>query len=125
MLQLTTVLFLITFSTLAVIHVIAIELFLYWHYFWFDIPMHVFGGVVVSLGLFTLRDLRIFPNKLLKPIPVLLLVVVVALIWEGYEVLIGIPILADYPIDTAIDIAMGLLGGYAGYIIGNSLRNLR
>jgi len=125
MLQLTTILFLITFSLLAVLHTVASKLFLYWHFWWFDIPMHAFGGIIVSLGLFTLRDLHIFPNRLLKLLPVLSIVVLIALVWEGFELIIGTEMLSDYFVDTITDLCMGLLGGYIGFHVGNSLRNLR
>jgi hypothetical protein len=124
MLQLTTILFLIAFSTLAVIHALALALSLYWHFWWFDIPMHMFGGVIVALGLFTLRDLRIISNRFLKLIPVLTFVFIVALVWEGYELLIGIPMESDYAIDTLADLTMGLLGAIVGYVIGIKLRVL-
>jgi hypothetical protein len=125
MLQLTTIFFLIAFSVLAVIHNIAMQLFLYWHIWWFDIPVHTLGGIVVALGFFALRDLRIFPNAWLKPVPVLALVLGVALLWELFELVAGIPNAGDYAIDTSIDVTVGVLGGFVGYIIGNSLRNLR
>lgn len=125
MLQLTTIVFLIAFSTLAVLHNIAIHLYLYWSVWWFDIPMHFFGGVIVALGFFTLRDLKLFPNNWLRPVPILLLVLAVAGIWEFYEVFIGIPMLEDYIFDTSLDLVMGLLGGVFGFMVGNSLRKLR
>lgn len=125
MLQLTTILFLITFSVFAVVHTIATKLFLYWHFWWFDLPMHAFGGVMISLGLFTLRDIHLFPNSQLKPFPVLLISLLVALLWEGFEWFIGVPLLSDYMLDAGIDITLGLCGGYIGYLVGNSLRNLR
>jgi hypothetical protein len=124
MLQLTTILFLIAFSTLAVVHSIALTLSLYWRVWWLDIPMHIFGGIIVALGLFTLRDLKIIPNRFLKLGTVLVLVFCVALVWDGYEILIGIPIENDYVIDTSIDLIMGLLGAGLGYIIGTKLRVL-
>lgn len=125
MLQLTTIVFLIAFSVLAVIHVIAIKLYLYWQILWLDIPMHFLGGIVVALGLYTLRDLQIFPNKFLKLLPVMLLVLCVAIAWEVYELMTGITTLADLYGDTIADIIMGLSGGLVGFFVGNSLRNLR
>jgi hypothetical protein len=125
MLQLTTIVFLIAFSVLAVIHNLAIQLYLYWHIWWLDIPVHAFGGAIVALGLFTLRDLKMFPNSGLRPLPVIAIVIGVALIWEAYEVAIGLPMLEDYIFDTVLDVCMGLGGGIIGYVIGNSLRKLR
>ncbi len=124
MLQLTTIFFLISFSMLAGIHYIAGHLFLYWRLPWFDIPMHLFGGMVVALGFFALRDLRLFRDSFLRPVVVVALVLGVALIWELFEVVIGMPIDAGYVLDTGTDICMGLLGGYLGYFVGNSLRSL-
>lgn len=125
MLQLTTILFLIAFSTLAVIHHIAIKLYLYWRLPWFDIPMHAFGGVIVALGLYTLRDLKLFPSKFLKPLPILGFVLVIALLWEAFEFFTGIPIVGNYYVDSVSDVAIGLIGALIGYFIGNSVRGLR
>jgi len=101
------------------------HLFLYWHIWWFDILVHTLGGVVVALGLFALRDLRVFPNTWLRLIPVTALVICIALIWEGFELVAGIPNAGNYVTDTLIDVAVGVFGGVLGYFIGNSLRNLR
>ena len=124
MLQLTTIFFLIAFSLLAVIHYLALQLYLYWRLEWFDIPMHLFGGAVVALGIFTLKDLRIIPKTWLSLRFVLLLVLLVAGVWELFELYTGIPIDNSYYFDTALDIIMGLAGGYVGYIVGKSLHRL-
>ncbi|MFT5849727.1 MAG: hypothetical protein ACI9H6_000542 [Patiriisocius sp.] len=125
MLKLPTVFFLISFLILAVIHIIALQLSLYWAFSWFDIPMHFFGGAVVALGIFTLNDLRIVvPDRWLYTIPVVLLVILVAMVWEVYELLIGIPIEANYVVDTVVDLVLGALGGLVGYSIGTSIKKL-
>lgn len=125
MLQLTTIIFLISFSLLAVLHIIALELFLYWRYVWFDLPMHMLGGAVVALGIFTLYDLRLrIPRSFLTPRKVLACVFLVACMWEVFEVLIGIPIDETYVLDTTFDLVMGLFGGYMGFIVANNIRNL-
>jgi len=125
MLKLPTIIFLITFSFLAGMNFLAVELFLYWRFWWFDIPMHFIGGVTVALGLFTLHDLRlVIPARYLQLVPVLSLVFVVAMSWEAYELFIGIPIESDYVIDTLTDLCMGTLGGLVGYSIGTSLNKL-
>ena len=125
MLKLPTIFFLISGSILAVVHYISLELFLYWHYRWLDIPMHALGGAVVALFIFTVKDLRPkYPARLLYPIPVLLLLFLVAMAWEVYEIGIGIPIEDDYEIDTITDLIMGMLGGIIGYIVGYSVSSL-
>lgn len=125
MLQLTTIIFLIAFSLLAIIHAIALTLSLYWHFLWFDIPMHAFGGMIVALGFFTLRDLKLFPNASLRITRILFLTFAIAVIWELFEYFAGVPIDSNYAFDTSLDITMGLLGACIGFYIGTSLRNLR
>lgn len=124
MLQLPTIFLLVAFSFLAVMHFIALQLFLYWRYWWFDIPMHLLGGAVVALGIFTLVDLRIFPQSVLRIGVVMLLVMLVAVIWEVYEVAIGVPIDGDYAIDTATDLIMGFFGSIIGFLVGTSIRKI-
>lgn len=125
MLQLTTIFFLISFSLLAVIHVIAIELYLYWHFFWFDIFMHLFGGAVVALGLHTLADLRIIKRVYLKTGTVLFLVFLIALLWELFEFSAGVPIESDFILDTTSDLLIGLCGAYIGHKLSIRLLHLR
>jgi len=125
MLRLPTIFFLISFSLFAVIHVIALQLFLYWHYLWFDIPMHFLGGIIVALGVFTLHDLKVFvPSRYLTPVAVVLMVVIVALVWEVFELYIGTPIEENFVIDTLTDLGMGILGGLIGYSIGTNIKKL-
>lgn len=110
---------------MAIVHVLAIELSLYWTYLWLDIPMHLLGGAVVALGMFTAHDLiRDFPVRLLYPIPVLLVVLMVSLGWEVFEIYAGVPIEANFAGDTIVDLVMDMLGGIVGYIIGYSLSSL-
>ena len=125
MLQLPTIFFLIAFSMLSILHNLAIGLFLYWHLWWFDIPMHAFGGMIVALGFFVLNDLRIFPPVLLQIIPVTALVLCVALVWEAFELIAGVEIIGHYVIDTTVDITAGLVGGVIGFYVGKSLDTLK
>jgi hypothetical protein len=124
MLQITTIVFLISFSLLAVLHSIATKLYLYWHIWWLDMPMHAFGGAIVALGLFTLRDLRIIPNGFLRFLPVMGTLLLIALSWEAFELIVGTPVIGNYFTDTLSDLACGLCGGAAGFFIGKRLREL-
>jgi len=125
MLKLPTIFFLISASVLLVIHVLSLELFLYWKYLWLDIPIHALGGAVMALLFFTVHDLfPKYPTRLMYPIPVLLLVLLIALAWEVFELRAGIPIEEDYEIDTIVDLIMGMLGALMGYIVGYSMSTL-
>lgn len=123
MLQIPTILFLISFTVLAALHNLAIWLYLYWRLPWLDIPMHALGGVVVALGVYTLRDLRVLPMTWLSTFVVLGIVCVVAIVWEMFEFYAGVPFAADYYPDTALDIVMGLAGGFIGHYMGKKMSN--
>lgn len=120
-----TIVLVVSFITFALIHKLGLALALYWHFWWFDMPMHFFGGVIVALGLYVLVDFR-FPgvDRLLRPIQFLLAVFTVTVAWELFELWAGIPIESDYLLDTGIDLTLGLLGGSFGYILGRALARI-
>ena len=119
---LPVVFFLISASVLAMIHIISLELFLYWQHLWLDIPVHMLGGATIALGIFAIHDLiPKFPSRLLYPIPVLLLVLVASLAWEVFEIKAGVPIEANFKVDTMIDLIMDMLGGVIGYVVAYSI----
>lgn len=111
--------FFITLITLAVIHTVATEFFLYWRYTWFDIPVHVLGGVCVALGISILPFFKIvLPQKYTTLVSYLLIVLMVGATWEIFEYCAGISLIAyeDFFIDTGIDLGMDLVGGVLGYL---------
>lgn len=87
-------------------------------------PVHFFGGAIVALGLYTMKDLRFISSEWLSVLKVLAFVLFVAAVWEVFELYAGVPIDEHYLIDTTIDILMGLGGGYVGYFVGKQLHNL-
>lgn len=111
-------LFLIAGSILAVVHVLAIELYLYWRYPWMDWPMHFLGGIVVVLAIFTVASLRDWvSDHWLRFLSVMSMVATVAVAWEIYEVIIGTPRASNYALDTSVDLLLGLVGGAVGFYI--------
>lgn len=125
MISTRTIVFLTTFATLAALHNLAIALSLYWHFWWFDMAMHGFGGVVVALGLYTVRDLNLpLPRWCLALPGCMLTILIVTLIWETFELWAGIPIQNDFAVDAVTDIVMGLSGGLLGYYLGRRLGEL-
>ncbi|MCA9365332.1 hypothetical protein KC723_00395 [Candidatus Kaiserbacteria bacterium] len=122
--KLTTLLFLISGITMAIIHGIALELSLYWVYQPLDIPMHFLGGAVSALLVFTLRDLGIpgasyVASSLTRT---MIFVILVMLSWEGFEVVFDIMVEGNYLTDTVIDLVMGFLGGMVGYLVASRIQ---
>lgn len=114
---------LITSSVLAVAHILALELYLYWHYPWFDLVTHFLGGVTIAL-LWQWFCLVCDSGQVIgKDILVTLgVVLVVAVGWEVFELAIGRPVLEDFWTDTILDLVLGL-GGGAVVLLGKCVRN--
>lgn len=126
MVKLNTTLFLLAGMVLAVLHYFSLELYLYWRYLWLDIPMHFLGGIVVALGYLTLRDFfTSWSASLFTLYKTLAVVILVAITWEVFEVLIGVVFEEDrYVIDTLTDLFLGVTGGALGYYLGNRVGQL-
>ena len=100
-------------AALAVLQLIAVAHYLYWQYAWFDVPMHLLGGIAIATFLVAIllsRRPRIFS--------VLFALALIA--WEVFEYVFGIPREANYVFDTALDFLMGTLGGIAVYGIART-----
>lgn len=118
-------LLLISLATLAVIHIISIELYLYWQIWWLDIMMHLFGGAIIAFGVFTLYYFRILRLKRSPSLLVVMsLVALIAVSWEIFQYVITVELPNDYVLDTMTDIICGVVGGALGYIIGKRLQDL-
>ncbi len=97
---------------IACLHVIAAWLYLYQIVSWFDIPMHLLGGVAVALAYFT-----VFGGTNKSIIRAIVFVFIVGVLWEIFELSFGITFLSDgaaYVFDTAKDLTMDIIGGYIG-----------
>jgi hypothetical protein len=106
--------FTLTFATLvAFLHLLAIQYYLYWLIWWYDIIMHFLGGVVVAsfTGWFTF-DLVKRLGQYKYFILVLGIFLVVAVLWEIFEYSVGFTYRAfgSYKFDTTKDIIVGLIG---------------
>lgn len=89
--------------------------------------MHFFGGAVVALGFFTLKDfIRDIPDRLQYFVPIISGVIVIALSWELFEIIVGTPVVteAGYGWDLILDLIMGTIGGFVGFIVGHNIRKL-
>ncbi len=83
--------------------------FLYWRYEWFDVMMHFLGGLTIGVLLVAL--LRKF-----RPFTFIILFILVAVGWEVFEYMFGVPHKANYVFDTSLDFVMDVLGATAAYV---------
>ena len=99
---------------LYVLHVSAIDDYWYLYYPYFDIPMHILGGVCLALSaFFILKDSK----------HIIILTIIGGISWEIFEVYFNI---AGYPVssilykmDTAKDIANDTLGAVLVWVTLN------
>ncbi len=107
--------------SVAVLHKIALSLFLYWNVWWFDIMMHFLGGALISLiTLFFIYDLRFLNFKVKNKIVIFSAAVgmtlIIGLSWELWEIYVGfIDIYVDGP-DSFLDLITDVLGAIAAYL---------
>jgi hypothetical protein len=117
--------FLSALLTLAIVHNVATTFFLYWKYLWFDIPMHLLGGLCVALGISILPFFRIhLPHRFGTIWGYLFVVIIAGIVWEWFEVVADISVFDEtFILDTSLDLLMDVIGGIVGYHIVRSTQN--
>lgn len=106
-----------TLITIAVVHTVSIEFYLYWKYLWLDIPMHILGGVACALGFSTLPYFGLkHASRYTSMMWTILFTLCVGVVWEIFEFSAGISQSEPgFLIDTVLDLTMDVIGGIVGY----------
>ncbi len=121
----TTILALVLGFQLAVVHIVATKLSLYWEIIWFDNLVHLFGGVVLVLLFYTFVDIKILSPKWVRSGRRSALLVTVVLVgWEILGVMMIGRIKENFVSDTLLDVGFGILGCIIGWFIGRQLKKL-
>ena len=114
----------ITIAIVATLHFSALQFYLYWRFWWFDILTHFLGGFWIALSFlwlfFQFGLVNIIKNdKNYNLLVAFLASLFVGVLWEAFEYYLGITNTnaSNYIIDTATDISFDLVGGFAAYII--------
>lgn len=105
---------------IASLNLIALKYYLYWRTWWYDIPMHFLGGLVVTMIAlwFVAYEVPIGVRPRVNRLVVALVAAfVIGILWEVFEYAAGISYQeAGYWSDTLSDIAMDVAGGLAAYL---------
>ncbi|MCA9367331.1 hypothetical protein KC887_03680 [Candidatus Kaiserbacteria bacterium] len=97
-------------------HITANKLALYWYFWWADIIMHFWGGLLIGLGVHILASLPSLPIRATLPW-LLTILFVVTFSWEGFERYFGLYNPDGYVLDTIMDIALGFTGGLLAHTV--------
>lgn len=109
-------------ATVAMIllHFAALEFYLYWMYWWFDMIVHFFGGLASGLAIFwIIRYAGRIPvaSHLHWFLLIISAVLVIGIGWEIFELATGLYAQKNYVFDTTVDIVMDLLGGFIAFLL--------
>ncbi|MCD5381446.1 MAG: hypothetical protein LR008_02625 [Candidatus Pacebacteria bacterium] len=111
-----TVIFLILFSIFGLAHYFAVLASLYWYYGWFDVAMHLWGGMLIGLSVHSLATFSRFNFKPTLSI-ILLVLVSITVTWEIFEWWADLYQSEAYLIDTIQDILLGFSGGLLTHFV--------
>lgn len=110
------IVFLLLAAVFAWTHQIAMAGSFYWYYWWFDIVMHFWGGILLGLGVHAVTSLK---SVHIRPVlPVVLAVILSAVIgWEVFERIFGLFNPNQYIVDTTQDVLLGITGGLLAHFV--------
>lgn len=110
----------ILISLIASLHILALELYLYWLLWWFDILVHFLAGLwvgLMSLWIYYRSGFFIEPTHSISRafLVAAFSIAVISILWEFYEIIIGVPFEENYVQDTILDLVMDALGASIGF----------
>ena len=107
---------------IVILHFLSLYFNWYWTYKWFDIPMHILGGLWVALTALWIfcyygRVNSIINYKSKTFLTVFITILVIGISWEIFELLGKITFLNDpgYWADTTKDMINDFIGGIVAY----------
>lgn len=112
----------IIIAVIAALHLSALQFYLYWRLWWFDILTHFLGGLWVAMFFlwlfFQFGFTNIIKNDKENNLKVALLSsLALGLAWEVFEYYFGITFIntPGYVFDTVMDISLDTIGGFVAY----------
>lgn len=110
---------------IGIAHYVALKYTLYFEFPWLDIPMHLLGGAIIALIFLLLHVYIPQLSRYSGFFPALMFVLLVGLLWELFEIYIGIPLIeGNFELDMIADLINDLIGGAMGYFVGRKVNEL-
>jgi uncharacterized membrane protein YjdF len=103
---------------LAVFNFVGITQYLFWTFWWYDFVAHFLGGISAGLGAVWILSLR---NKGYDPALSVVVVLVVGILWEGFEAYFKLALFPFDAWDTFTDLSFDVLGGVCGILFARSI----
>ncbi|MEX0917204.1 MAG: hypothetical protein WDZ90_01650 [Candidatus Paceibacterota bacterium] len=100
------------------LHLLATLFYFYWTLWWYDIMMHGLGGFFVGLStlwFFYLSGYVQAPRNSLIFFYGIVSALVVGVLWEVFEYIVGATNRDEYMFDTFLDLLMDIAGGLGAY----------
>jgi uncharacterized membrane protein YjdF len=105
---------------IALIHISALNFYLYWKFEWLDLVTHFLAGMWVSLISFWALKYLIVDNNF-TAVKVFVAVLVISIGWEVFELLAGMLPEKNFIFDTSLDLAMDAVGAFTGFMLSKKL----
>ena len=110
---------------IGILNLFATYFYLYWTSWWFDLLMHFLGGFWVSMVVLSVWSLfNKNSQNILSFKKVFFWVVLVSILWEIFELIIGATMISDgkvFIVDTLSDLLMDFIGGILGFLYAKNL----
>ncbi len=88
----------------------------FWAYWWYDIPLHLLGGLVMGLWACAVgARLQLVPRHTF--LLVLFIVLLGGIVWEVFEVALNLVRKDGYWVDTVADLGNDIVGGMTAWIL--------
>jgi hypothetical protein len=102
----------------AIVHLSAMQWYLYWYFPWLDLLTHFLGGLWIALACSWGLS---YVGRSISFVPLLSAVMVIGIGWEVFESMAGIPKEANFVFDSTLDLVMDFVGGTVGFVVARRL----
>lgn len=104
---------------IAFLQLLAATYYLYWEFWWYDIMMHLLGGLFIGLSFLWVLYFEVphIKNRIPVFATTFFVVLVVGIAWEVFEYVTGMYNAKNYNIDTTLDLAMDMVGMMGAYLL--------